>query len=152
MLKKLLLSYVLFLFVLPASASEIQLIISPAQIISTKYDQLEVGDKISFISVKDVYKDNKIYIPKNSEVYGIVDFIHNNGWLGDKAEILLKTFYVKTNDGKTIAFTNPLKIATSSQDCKHLKNYFKYYILGSIRGPEIFIEPDTKVYNIFIER
>lgn len=152
MIKKYLLFIFMLLFVLPVSANELQLVISPVQVISTNSEDLEVGDKIKFLAVKDVYLNNKIYISKDSEICGTIDFIHNNGWMGDKAEILVNEFYVRTNEDKNIMIKYPLKISASSKDCKHLKDYFKHYVLGSIRGPEIFIEPDTKIYNIFIER
>lgn len=145
-------SFCLVLGVLPCLAEKVSFKITPLQLISTENDEVEVGDTIDFISVKDVYMNGNLFIARNTHVSGIVDFVHQNGWAGDRAEIWIKKFYVKTKDDKKIEINYPIKIIKTPQDCKHLKDYFVYYVLGSIRGSEIYIEPDTKVYNIFIER
>lgn len=139
-------------FAIPCFAEKIPVKITSIQLISTYDHDIEVGDLINFIVVKDVSINNKLYIAKNTRISGIVDFVHPNGWAGDRAEIWIKNFHVKTVDNKNIEIDYSVKILKTPQDCKHLKDYFVYYFLGSIRGSEIYIEPNAKIYNIFIER
>lgn len=135
-----------------AIAEKIPVKISPAQIISTNHDEVEIGDWINFENAHDIYVDGKLYIKKNTPVYGFVDFVHPNGWANDKAEIYINKFYFKDLNNKKCEINSPLRIQTVPDAKPHIKELFTYYILGSFRGSEIFIEPDTKVYNIFIER
>lgn len=64
--------------------------IKPDQKISTCYDEIEVGDKIKFSTVKDVYKNGKLYIKKDTPIYGTVDYVSENGWSYDNAQIDFK--------------------------------------------------------------
>ena len=76
--------------------------ITPAQKISTSYDEIEVGDKIKFQTVKDVYKNGKLYIKKGTTVYGLVDYVSENGWAYDNAQIDLKNSTQKLLTGKKL--------------------------------------------------
>lgn len=153
MLKKMIFIFCLMTFCIPwAFAQEIPVKIAPEQVISTEHDEIEVGDTVSFEAVNDVYDNGKLYIKKHTSVIGVVAFLHNNGWANDKAEILFNKFYFKDSDNKKIEINYPLKIETSINASPSPVDVFKYYVLGTFRGSEIYIEPDTKVFNIFIER
>ncbi len=78
MIKKVIFMFLLFVFAVPAYAEKIPVKIAPVQIISTNHDEIEVGDKITFEVVNDVYKDNKLFIKKGSTVKGTIDFVHPN--------------------------------------------------------------------------
>lgn len=153
--KKLLYSlFICILFAMPAFAEKIPVKITPIQQISTNDDnnQIVVGDWIKFQVVNDVYLNNKLFIQKYSAVTGVVDFVHQNGWAGDSAEVWFSTFYLTGINGKSFSVSYPLKIKGICEEHNAIKQAFAYYILRLVRGAEIFIEPDTKIYNIFIEQ
>jgi len=140
-----------------ALAEKIPVRIAPTQVISTHHDELEVADWISFEIVNDIYINDKLYIRKATPIYGCVDFFKPNGWVGDSAEIYFKNFETKNIEGKKITINYPLKLNGNSLKANDLKQLLSwelpsilssYFIL--IRGSEIFIEPDTRTFNLFI--
>lgn len=154
-------------FAMPVFAEKIPVKIAPIQVISTNYDEIEVGDLINFEIVKDVCINDKLYIKKGTQLKGLVDFVHPNGWGGDSAEVVFKAFYVTDINDKKITISSPLKIngktemANSSRSVSSnvIVNFTATFIhpvfvyLGFIvRGAEICVEPDTTIYNIFIEQ
>lgn len=158
MIKKLVFTFLLFVFALPAFAEKIPVKIAPVQIISTRHDEVEVGDKIEFEVVNDVYKDNKLFIKKGSTVTGMVDFLHPNGWFGDAANIKLINFTTSDIDNKKIEASYPVNIKGGIVRSENKQSWIRAFAIGIspllvlIRGSEIFVEPDTKVYNLFIEQ
>ena len=128
--------------------------IRPAQKISTCYDEIEVGDKIKFVTVKDIYKNGKLYIKKGTPVYGTVDYVSDNGWSYDNAQLDLKKFMTKTTNGKTITVTSPLSINgfdILQYKGKRVAQFFNY--CGVVfRGKEIEIIPpkDDILFNIWL--
>lgn len=151
MIKKFIFVILLYLFVAPAFAEKIPVRITPLQLISTNHDEVEVGDWINFETAYETYLNGKLYIAKNTPVIGVVDFVHPNGWGGDKAEIWVSEFNTKDVNNKHLEIIYPIKIKNNINNYKSIKQCFYFYFLGSIRGSEVFIEPDTKTYNIFIE-
>lgn len=168
--KKIIYSLLLLLFIiLPSYAEKIPVKISPIQVISTHHDEIEVGDWIKFTTVNDVYIDDKLYIKKNTDVIGIVDFFHPNGWGGDAADVVFKKFYTTDINNQKVTISYPLDIngnaemANNVRDVAtnslgHFCSYFSYLTYAGsnyagfiFRGAEIYIEPDTKIFNIFIE-
>lgn len=158
MIKKIIFTFLLFVFALPVFAQKIPVKITPIQIISTNHDEIEVGDKITFEVVNDVYKDNKLFIKKGSTIKGVVDFVHPNGWFGDAANIKLLNFSTADVNDKKVEISYPVNIKggiVRSETKQYWINYASITVsaLGVlIRGSEIFVEPDTKVFNIFIEQ
>lgn len=129
--------------------------ITPAQKISTCYDEIEVGDKIKFSFVKDVYKDGNLYLKKGDLIYGIVDYIDDNGWYYDSAQIDFKYFKTKTVDGKTITIESPLTI-NGFEILKYKSNrtaQFFNYCGGAFRGKEVDINPQKEKiqFNIWVK-
>lgn len=128
--------------------------IRPAQKISTCYDEIEVGDKIKFVTVKDIYKNGKLYIKKGTPVYGTVDYVSDNGWSYDNAQLDFKKFMTKTTNGKTITVTSPLSINgfdILQYKGKRVAQFFNY--CGVVfRGKEIEIIPpkDDIQFNIWL--
>ena len=128
--------------------------ITPAQKISTCYDEIEVGDKIKFKTAKDVYKNGKLYIKKGTPVYGTVDYVSDNGWAYDNAQIDLKKFQTKTADGKVVVIENPLSI-NGFEILKFKSNriaQFFNYCGVAFRGKEIEINPEKEQieFNIWL--
>lgn len=154
-MKKIIYAFILML-ILTASAfaEKIPIKITPVEVISTKHDEVEVGDKISFQVVDDVYVDGKLYIKKYSPIKGTVDFVQPNGWGGDSAEIKFCSFETFDADKKKVAIVNTILIRGTTDKINNFKQIVQVinYPLIFLRGSEIFIEPDTKTYNIFIER
>jgi len=138
----------------PVFAEKIPVKLEPAQIISTKHDEIEVGDPISFKIMNDVYVGDKIYIQKGTSVKGIVDFVHNNGWAGDSAEIKLNRFITKNANGEKISIDYPINLTEQANAINCTKQYSANILslLMIIRGSELYIEPDTTYFNLFIER
>lgn len=142
----------LLLAAMPSFAEKIPIKIMPMRAISTHHDDVQVGDWIPFTTVNDVYVNGKLYIKKDTPVSGVVDFVHPNGWAGDSAEIWFETFYVTNLENKSCKVDSPLKILGNNPTHNVFKEVFSLYILRIFRGAEIYIEPDTKTYNIFIEQ
>ncbi len=127
--------------------------IAPLEPISTAYDETEVGDRVPFLVVEDVYKDGKIFIKKDTTMYGTVDFVKENGWLGDNAEVEFKIFRVRNVSGKLTTFTSNLSL-TGFNTLKWYnptwKRFFNYCSLV-FRGNEVDINPNISdpVFNIW---
>jgi len=177
--KKIFLSFLIYsFFVLPSYAEKIPVKIEPIQIISTHHDEIEIGDFINFEIVKDVYLNDNLYIKKNTPIKGLVDFVHPNGWGGDSADIVFKTFYTTDVNDKKVTISYPLEINGKTEMANSIRSvsnkgatsvgprvilrYFPLklpvvhlqylnYLGFVVRGAEISVEPDTTIYNIFIE-
>ena len=155
MIKKVfILIFSLFFTVVPAFAQKIPVKIAPMQVVSTHYDEIQVGDYVSFEVVNNVYKNEKLYIKKGSTILGKVSFVHPNGWNCDNAEISFKYFYTRNCDNQkiTINLKCPLIIKGRINMALNWRQFIRFAIFYPIRGTEIFIEPDTRIYNIFIEQ
>ena len=158
-MKRFLLIFVLLLSsVYPAFAQKIPVRITPAQIISTNHDETQVGDWIKFKTLNDIYLDNKLYIKKGTSIVGVVDYVHDNGWMGDSADITFKKFITHDINNKTIEIPYMLKIK-GDEFVEGEKKQFATLVVYAfdslaflIRGAEINIEPDERTYNLFIEQ
>lgn len=145
---------------LPTHAEKISVKISPAQIISTHHDEIEIGDNIKFEVAKDVLFQDKILISKGTPIFGTVDYMHENGWGSDPAEIVINKFYTKDTSGNKIEIDSKLDINGNSELSDKSKDLTintitqvtALYLGRIIRGSEIFIQPDEKIFNIFIEK
>lgn len=128
--------------------------IRPAQKISTCYDEIEVGDRIKFTAVKDIYKNNKLYIKKDTPIYGIVDYVSDNGWSYDNAQVDFKKFKTRTADGNIITISSPLSINgfdILQYKGKRIAQFFNYCGVA-FRGKEVEIIPekDNVQFNIWL--
>ena len=128
--------------------------IKPAQNISTCYDEIEVGDRIKFVTVKDIYKNGKIYIKKDTPIYGTVDYVSDNGWSYDNAQLDFKKFKTRTADGKIITISSPLSINgfdILQYKGKRIAQFFNYCGVA-FRGKEVEIIPekDNIQFNIWL--
>lgn len=145
---------IILITAMPTFAEKVPVAITPLQIISTNHDEIETGDKVDFQVIEDIYSNKNLYIPKYSLIVGTVDFVQPNGWGGDPAEIRFNSFEtIDINKNKFVIPCN-LCIKGTNDKANNSKQVFQYtsWLLMFIRGSEIFIEPDTKVYNIFIEK
>ncbi len=128
--------------------------IIPAQLISTSHNEIEVGDKIKFETAKDVYKNGKLYIKKGTPVYGLVDYVSENGWAYDNAQIDLKKFYTKSFEGKKITINSHLAINGFDILKYKGKKYAQFFNYCGIafRGKEVEIIPgkDNIEFNIWL--
>lgn len=149
---------------MPVFAEKIPVKITPIQIISTHHDETEIGDWINFEIIEDVYFDDNIYLKKGTKVIGVVDYVHNNGWLGDAAEVTFKKFVTADVNHKRVEIDYPvllngnilLKDQSKQYAIRVLDNIANMIdfipIFALVRGSEIQLEPDTKTFSIFIER
>lgn len=130
----------------------IPLRITPAKLITTKKDKIEVGDILEFKATSDVYKNDKVYIKKDTPVYGFVDFVHPNGWAGDYAEIVIRDFKTHDVSGKNFTIKQKLTISGNKDRNNDIRGIFIYAgIIGWIfRGAEVNLDPDKIVFNLFI--
>lgn len=132
-----------------AFAQKVSVRIAPAEIISTHNDEVEVGDWIQFEVVNDVFVDSNLFIRKDTPIQGVVDFYDPNGWSGDYAEIRIKKFETVDTQGKKVEIESVIII-----DGRDLKiDTFKkgvIWVLSNFRGREVFLEPDSRVYNLFL--
>ena len=121
--------------------------------INTSHDEIEVGDIIPFEVVRDVYYNEKVIIPNGTIIYGTVDYVSENGWCFDNAQIELKTFEIAYYpEGKRVKFQSELTIDgfdTLKYYYPKWKRFFQY-IGTAFRGKEVYITPDYKiVFNIW---
>lgn len=133
-------------------AEKIPVTISPLQLISTNHDEIETGDYISFVVVNDVYLHDKLYIKKGTIIEGFVDFCHPNGWAADSAEININSFETNDINDKKVVINYPFELKGNNLKDSCIKQRCSCFFTSLIRGSEIYIEPDTYVFNIFIER
>ena len=129
--------------------------IRPAQKIATCHDEIEVGDKIRFETIKDISKNGRLYIKKGTTVYGLVDCVSENGWAYDNAQIDFKTFYTKDINGRKITIYSPVVI--NGFDILQYKGnkfaQFFNYCGVAFRGKEVEIIPskDNIKFNIWVK-
>ena len=129
--------------------------IRPAQKIATCHDEIEVGDKIRFETIKDISKNGRLYIKKGTPVYGLVDYVSENGWAYDNAQIDFKTFYTKDINGRKITIYSPVVI--NGFDILQYKGnkfaQFFNYCGVAFRGKEVEIIPskDNIKFNIWVK-
>lgn len=178
--RKIFLTFLFFIFfAVPSFAEKIPVKIAPIQVISTNLDEIEVGDYINFETVKDVYINDNLYIKSGTPIKALVDFVHPNGWGGDSADIVFKTFYTTDLNDKKVTINCPLEINGKTEMGNSIRRvsseritgagpriilrhfplrlpfiHFQYlnYLGFIVRGAEITVEPDTTIYNIFIEK
>lgn len=147
-----------FLAILLASntvlANEIPINIAPTNVISTKNNDYSVGDKIKFAITKDVYVNKKLYIKAETPVFATVDYYTQNGWCFDKAQLKLTPFKTTDTNGNAININDKLLLEPPKLKAKtKLVLGTKYFVQGItwlIRGREIYIEPDSESYTIYI--
>ena len=135
-------------------AEKLPIKIAPAENISTAYDQIELGDYLKFKVVNDVYYNNQIFIKKDTPILVKVDFLSDNGWVSDNAEIDSQHFITKDATGKKIAFESNLSI-NGFELLKTKGNRFAQFFnyIGSIaRGKEIDIKYgiDNPIFTIWM--
>ncbi len=136
-----------------AAEEKIPIKIAPLEPISTAFDETDVGDRVPFLIKEDVYKNGKLFIKKGTTMYGTVDFVKENGWLGDNAEVEFKTFRVRNANGKLTTFNSSLSL-TGFNTLKWYnpawKRFFNYCSLV-FRGNEVDINPNISdpVFNIW---
>ena len=146
---------ILFLMLFNTSIANAELIpikFTPNQIISTHHNEIEVGDWIRFKTINDVYVDDKLYIKKNTPIIGIVDYVHDNGIFIDNAEITIKKFITKDTNNQKVTIYQTLVLNRKDYITKTFGDKMTKYVGVAFRGSEIKIEPETTVYNIFLNR
>ena len=144
--------FLAFLFPQDVFAEKVAVKIAPIQVISTHHDEIEIGDWIDFEVVSDVYKDDKLFLKKGTKIIGIVDFVHPNGWLADGAVINIKNFTTVDINKKKVEIAYPVSINGNKfleNDAKQYLAYVRSSLL--FRGSEIYIEPDTQTFNLFVD-
>lgn len=155
-MKKIILTALIILLSAGASFAieeKILIKIAPLEPISTAFDETEVGDRVPFLVVEDVYKNDKLFIKKDTTMYGTVDFVKENGWFGDNAEVEFRVFRVRNASGKLTTFASELSL-TGFNTLKWYnpawKRFFNYCSL-IFRGNEVDINPNTSdpVFNIW---
>ena len=129
--------------------------IKPHNRITTAHDSLESGDIVEFTVTNDVYKNNKLYIKAYSPIYGILDYVEDNGWIGDNAKIGFKKFVTYDVNGVKTILNSDLNISgLDILKYKHNKTAQFFNYIGVIfRGKEVDItEKDTNIsFNLMIE-
>lgn len=136
----------------PAYAEKIPVRIAPIQIISTHHDEVEIGDNMYFEVANDVYKNNSLYIKKGTNVAARVEFLHPNGWLGDSAEIKFDDFITTDVHNNKVNIKYPMVLNGNIILKNESKQSIAYLFTFLVRGSEIYVEPDTKAFNIFINQ
>lgn len=124
---------------------ELALPIKPRERISTCNNEIENGDRIKFELTKDIYKNGTLFIKKGAPVVGIVDYISDNGWSYDNAQIDFQEFRLKDVNGNILKINSPLSI-NGFDILKYKGNRFAQffnYCGVFFRGKEVDIIPET---------
>ena len=145
-----LLLFIIFSTQIVQASEKIPVKITPAQVISTHHDEIEVGDYIKFKVVNDVYYKDRLYIKEGSIVLGMVSNIHENGYFFDNAEIIITPFKVKTVCNTVITIKSTITLNRKDFVCKKFGDKTVKYAGVAFRGNEIKIEPETVEYNLFL--
>lgn len=154
MIKKLLVVIFFFLIAsnLALAAERLPVSITPNQIISTDKDEIEFGDDLDFKVVKDVYKDDAVYIKKGAPVIAEVDYVSPNGWVADSAYVQIKK--IKILDSKSTWLEVPCSLKILGRNCRNPKANIFYsgfhYLTVLVRGDEVFLSPNQQNFNVFI--
>ena len=133
-----------------AHAEKLPVKLTSAQTISTIHDEAQIGDWIEFRVVNDVYQGNKLVIKKGTPVIAVIDFVHENGYVQDNAEIQLKKFILKDVNSQKVEFEYPFIISQKLVVKNNVKKSTKRVVLALVRGSEIYIEPDSIIFTVFI--
>ncbi len=152
MKKLFLIFFVIMLSTQTANAEKLPIKITPAQVISTHHDEIEVEDWIKFKVVNDVYYNEKLYIKKDTIVTGIVDNVHENGIIADNAEIVFKQFVLRDVNNKLVKINYTLTLNRDNAECYGLGYKIKKYIGFIFKGNEIYVKPETTTYNLFLDK
>lgn len=128
-----------------AADNKVAIKIMPLEKISTANDEIEVGDKVPFKVIDDVYRNKRLFIKKDTTMYGTVDFVKENGWFGNNAQVGFKTFRVRNTAGKLTTFNSELSLDgfdTLKWFNPKWKRFFNYCSIV-FRGNEVDINPKT---------
>lgn len=144
----------LFILAIPVIAGEkVPVTITPDQLISTDYDEIEIGDELNFKVVRDVYSGDNLLIKKGAPVLALVDYVSENGFAADSAYVQIKKFMIQDVKNNWITVYYPLKI--TGLECRNPKANMFYKGFHSvafiIRGDEVNLKPEQRKFNIFIE-
>ncbi len=152
-MKKLLFLIMFAILFMPcAKAEKLPIKITPTQLISTHHNEVEVGDWIKFKVVNDVFYKNKLYIKKDTQVIGVVDQLHENGYAADNAEIVFDHFFVRNVGNELIKINYTLTLNRDKFECEGLGDRIVKYIGVIFRGNEIKVLPESAQYNIFLTK
>lgn len=165
-MKKIIFVFFIFVFFIsPACAEKIPVRLENTSLISTRKDEVQLGDLLPFRVVNDVYVKNKLYISQGTKAIGCVDFVQENGWAGSGAEIRFKKFMTKDVEDKLVTIEYPIILDGNAERFATTVNYSAvqapvyFSFLGSlfnvcmfIRGHELKIEPQKANFSVFIER
>lgn len=124
--------------------------IKPVQKISTTHNETQTSDVIRFKVINDVYVNNNLYIKKDSPIIGYVDYVQDNGWDYDNAQIDIKKFKTRDVNNNIVEINSELSI-NGFEILKYKSNrpaQFFNYIGVYFRGKEVEICPE-KDKNIF---
>ncbi|MDD3593668.1 MAG: hypothetical protein PHX18_03470 [Candidatus Gastranaerophilales bacterium] len=135
-----------------ASAQPLPLKIMPTEIITTAHDEIAVGDKLLFKLVTDVKMDNKVIYTAGTPVVVYVDYVTENGFCYDNANIWSRKVWVKHNG----IYQGPYETELSINGLNVLKGLqprtrrFFEYIGVVFRGKEINYNPERDKWNTTI--
>ena len=151
-MKKILLLMIVFIGMSAFGYDKLPVKITPSSTVSTVFDEIEVGDIVQFKTVNDVYKNDNVLIPAGTVILGTVDYLSENGWCFDNAQIEFKKFEIIFDDGKKLKFQSELTIDGLDMLKYYYpkwKRFFQY--IGTIfRGKEIDISTNPEIiFNLW---
>ena len=116
--------------------------IVPAENIATTHDEVELGDKLLFKVKSDVYIDSNLLFKKDTLVIGVVEFMQDNGWANDNAEIHISKFILKDVSDEVITIESPIQLngfELLKTKGKRFLQFFNYFGI-LFRGKEVDIK------------
>lgn len=90
------------------NAEIVRISMSPATLITTK-NGLKIGQQVSFIILKDVYKNGELFIKKDTSVNAFIELISKAERYGDPDEIELGRFSTKDIKGNIVELDGTIR-------------------------------------------
>lgn len=137
-------------------AERIPVKITPAQDISTVYNEVQIYDPLKFKIENDVYYNKKILIKKDTYIIGTVDYVMENGWAYDNALIQIKDFKTKDVNDNLVQINSSITLdgfELLKTKGKRFPQFFNY-IGVIVRGKEVDIKNgvDKPVFTIWLSK
>lgn len=149
-LKLFLILFAISILKLPCEAKTYVLQITPAQVINIRANHIKTDDSLDFAVVKDVYKNDEIYIAKETPVKATVSYVQEDAWVGDSPLLELRHFETTDVKGNPIIIDYNLKIRGKYGITKPV-DFCKYFVKSFFFYANLNYQPKEVAFNVLFE-
>lgn len=147
MLKKILLTLLVFSLSQTVWANEVLVEVKPQTKISTSNSKLQEGDAIKFVVANDVFVNSALYIKKSEVVEGVITSIDRSDFLYKPASIYAENFVTRGVSGKTIKLNG---IVYKKGNDYWMITQFIPIPLFLLRGGNVNINPKKDSFTLYV--